>query len=228
MRKMLTIIALATIITIQYGNANAGQNNTARFNEVKVVVNKSRNLMMMSAYEWNNEQYVRLNEICQAVDFYTLFEDSQNAVWINTARGYDSLSNFLCPSQNIIAIKPVNIKLYCNYILYGNVPSITVNGDCYIRISDIVDATCEASKYFDTTKSLPQIILLESKESSAIIPASFKNRYLTKYYDETTGTIQLSVVYKEIIMHSISDNSGGNEFIPIYPGKSQTIPLSQN
>ena len=157
-----------------------------------------------------------------------LFEDKQNAIWLNTDKGYENLGDYICPSQKVIEIKPANTKLYCNNILYGNIPSLTVDGHLYIRISDIVNATCEASKYFDAIKSLPQIILLESKESPAIIPVSVKNRYLMMYYDEATDTIQLSVVYKELTIYSIPDNSDGKEFIPIYPGKSQTIPLLQN
>ena len=233
MRKTLAAISMAAVmVTLCGGSAVAGQNMTASFNSIKLGVNKSESLTAVSAYKMNSEQYVRLNEFCQAVGFNAFQGDIQNAAWINTDMGCNNSGGFLCPYQRVITVAPMNITLYCDNLLCGNVPGFTVEGDLYIRIGDIVNATWKAANYFDTTgKTLPRIITLNSTEIiTPAAPAANSGRYLTMYYNKAANVFQLSVIYKAPAVYSIPfyDSSGGKQFIPLYPDMPRTIPLLIN
>jgi len=240
MRKLLSLFILAAIITALCGSAAADQstpeNAPATLKEVNVVVNGSGNTTQMFAYELNTLLYFRVQDICQAVDFDVTSNTLTKIARINTFKGYGS--GGVLPEQNkkSIEVNPEKAQIYCDDLMYTSYHSFTVDGVLYVSINDIVNATSNAADLMDKPDSAqpPRIIWLGSDNPAPAdftVPSAVVTcRYLTFNYDYATNVLSLSVVVKQGISINVGPplpaDSGGKQWLPIYPLQSQPTLLS--
>jgi len=239
MRKLFALFISAVIITIMYSSAGAEQsqenNMPATMKEVNVEVNGDGVIIKLFAYELNTLQYSRVQDICKAADLYVYSASTQKTIWINTGRRYENANNLPNPEKKNVYVKPEKIQIYCNGLLYTSYSSFTIDGDLYVSINDIVNATNNAANLLNMPYSSqpPRIILLESNNPTVAgmppISSGDACRYLTMYYDKAADILRLSVITKirtNVAVEIYPWEPGGKQFIPVYPIQSQATPLS--
>jgi len=239
MRKLFSLFISAAIMTAMCGSVAADQNTLknglATLKEINAEVNGSGIATQMFAYEFNTLEYFRVQDICQAVDFYVTCDTTTKTIRINTIKSYTDTGVLPDQDKKAVYVNPEKAQIYCDDLLYMSYSSFTIDGVLYVPINEIVNATSNAADLLDKPDSAqpPRIIWLGTDNpSTAVFPslsAVDTRRYLTMYYDKATEILRLSVVTKLRTINALEPQPaepGGKQWIPIYPIQSQVTPLS--
>ena len=230
-------VADSEAILVTGNEQNTPKTMIALLKEVNVELNGNGIITQLFAYELNSLQYFRIQDICQSADFYVTCAGTPKTIWISTDRSYENDNGIGLPNpdKKTAYVKLDEIQIYCNGLLYKASSSFTINGDVYVTINDIVSATNNSANLLDMPNSSqpPGILLLESDSRIVSEIPSISSgdtcRYLTMYYDKAADILRLSVVTKLLAKSAIvpdPSESGGKQWIPIYPIQSQATLLS--